>query len=199
MFKFFKRKATPAQAQRSFSAVTSNRLTLDWVTSSLSQDGELRGNLTTLRNRSRDLERNNEWVKGFLRSLENNVLGEKGISLQVRSKEASGKMDEGANSRIEAGWKRWAKLGKCDVTGRHSFCDIQRLILRSIARDGEVLIRMMREPSGLKLQILEADLLDESYFQKLSNGNEVRFGVEFDQFRKPVAYYLRKPPGRHPI
>lgn len=195
MFKFLKRKATPAPAQRSFSAVQSNRLTLDWVTSTLSQDGEIRGNLATLRNRSRDLERNNEWVKGFLRSLENNVLGEKGISLQVRSKEPSGKLDEAANSRIEAAWRQWCKMGRCDVTCRHSFYDVQRLILRSIARDGEVLIRMMREPSGLKLQVLEADLLDESYFRKLDNGREVRFGVEFNEYRKPVAYYLL---GNHP-
>lgn len=193
---FFKSKAKGHEVKkRSFKAVQSNRLTLDWVTSCLSQDGELRGNLATLRNRSRDLERNNEWVKGFLRSLENNVLGEKGIGLQVRSREANGQLDELANTRIETAWKQWSRRGMCDVTGKHSLCDLMRLALRSIARDGEVLIRLIRETSGLKIQVLEADLLDESYFSKTDEGNEIRFGIEFDQYRRPVAYHML---GNHP-
>jgi|DEB0MinimDraft_6_1074348.scaffolds.fasta_scaffold02507_4 lambda family phage portal protein len=193
---FFRKKAPlPELKKRRFNAVSSNRLTLDWVTSGLSQDGELRGNLCTLRNRSRDLERNNEWVKGFLRSLENNVVGEKGIGLQVRSKEASGKLDEVANTKIENAWKQWGRRGNCDVTGKHSLRDLQRLILRSIARDGEVIIRKVTTQDGLRLQVLEADLLDESYFHTLANGHEIRFGIEFDQFRKPVAYHML---GNHP-
>ncbi len=199
MISFFKKRLSrtkPTTAEkRSFKAAAGGRLTLDWVTSCLSSDGELQGKLQTLRNRSRDLERNNEWVKGFLRSLENNTLGEKGVSLQVRSREMNGQLDEVANSKIEASWKRWGKVGKCEITGKHSYCDIQRLVLRSIARDGEVLIRLIRESSGLRLQILEADLLDDTYNARASNGNEIRFGVEFDQYRRPVAYHLL---GNHP-
>jgi lambda family phage portal protein len=196
MIQFFKTRFSPKRAEkRSFSATSSSRLTMDWITASLSPDGELEGKLSTMRNRSRDLERNNEWVKGFLRSLENNTLGEKGISLQVRSKEASGKLDELANTKIETAWKQWGKVGSCEISGRHSWGDVQRLVLRSIARDGEVVIRLIRESSGLKLQVLEADLIDDSYNGRADNGNEIRFGVEFDQYRKPVAYYLL---GNHP-
>ena len=193
--KRFSRTKPTATEKRSFKAAASNRLTLDWVTSCLSSDGELQGKLPILRDRSRDLERNNEWVKGFLRSLENNTLGERGISLQVRSKELNGNLDEVANSKIEAAWKRWGKVGQCEITGKHSFCDVQRLVLRSIARDGEVMIRMIRESSGLKLQVLEADLLDDSYNDRASNGNEIRFGVEFNAYRRPVAYHML---GNHP-
>lgn len=196
MIGFFKRKFQPKkEAKRGFAATASSRLTLDWITASLSSDGEIKGKLPILRDRSRDLERNNEWVKGFLRSLENNTLGEKGISLQVRAKELNGKLDEIANSKIERAWKQWGKMGNCEVTGRHSWCDFQRLTLRSIARDGEVIIRLIREASGLKLQILEADLLDETYNVRLEGGNEIRFGIEFDQYRRPVAYHLL---GNHP-
>ena len=198
MIEFFKRafsKEKPAIAQRSYKASTSSRLSIDWITDSLSGDAELLGQLPTLRNRSRDLERNNEWVKGFLRSLENNVLGEKGISLQVRSKEASGKLDELANSKIETAWKQWGRVGNCEVTGKHSWRDVQALVLRSIARDGEVLIRKIKESSGLKLQVLEADLLDDQYNGKAANGNEIRFGVELDTYRRPVAYHML---GNHP-
>jgi len=193
--KFFGRKKEQKAAQRSFKSANLSRLTLDWVTASLSQDGELKGKLPILRDRSRDLERNNEWVKGFLRSLENNVLGEKGVSLQVRSQEPNGKLDEVANSKIGRAWKQWGKTGRCEVTGRLSFSDVQRLILRCIARDGEVIVRMIRSASGLQLQILEADLLDDTYHARTAEGNEIRFGIEYDSFRRPIAYHLL---GNHP-
>lgn len=197
MIDYLKRKFFPVkkEAKRVFTAASTGRLTIDWVTSTLSSDAEMKGKLPLLRNRSRDLERNNEWVKGFLRSLENNVLGEKGIGLQVRSREPDGRLDEVANTNIERAWKMWGRPGKCEVTGRHSWCDVQRLVLRSIARDGEVIIRMIRESTGLRLQVLEADLLDDSYNAKAPNGNEIRFGVEFDYYRRPVAYHML---GNHP-
>ena len=196
MIQYLKRKFSPPKtAVRRFNATQSSRLTLDWITACLSQDGELKGQLPILRDRSRDLERNNEWVKGFLRSLENNTLGEKGVSLQVRAKEPSGQLDEVANNIIERAWKQWSKVGNCEVTGRLSWVDVQRLILRCIARDGEVLIRMIKKSTGLCLQILEADLLDDSYNARADNGNEIRFGVEFDSYRRPVAYHLL---GNHP-
>jgi len=196
MIQYLKRKFSPPKtAVRRFNATQSSRLTLDWITACLSQDGELKGQLPILRDRSRDLERNNEWVKGFLRSLENNTLGEKGVSLQVRAKEPNGQLDEVANNIIERAWKQWSKVGNCEVTGRLSWVDVQRLILRCIARDGEVLIRMIKKSTGLCLQILEADLLDDSYNARADNGNEIRFGVEFDSYRRPVAYHLL---GNHP-
>lgn len=191
-----KRFFGPAKAdKRSFKAAEGSRLTLDWITEGLSGDASLKGKLPVLRNRSRDLERNNEWVQGFLRSLNNNVLGESGVTLQVKAKEFDNSLDKLANSKIEQAWKKWGKMGNCEVTGKLSFIDVQNLSLRCIARDGEVLIRKIRDPEGLKLQIIEADVLDDSYNTRLSNGNEVRFGVELDKFRKPVAYHLL---GNHP-
>lgn len=190
------RSAPPkAGGTRNFTASKIGRTTLDWIVSPLSPDAAMRGHLTAIRTRSRDLERNNEWVRGFLRSLENNVLGENGISLQMRVKETSGKFDEVANDKIEMAWWQWGRPGKCEVTGRLSWCDLQRLGLRCLARDGEVLVRKIREAGGLRLQIIEADLLDVEDNWRAANGNDVRFGVELDRYRRPVAYHLRT---RHP-
>ena len=75
---FFRRSA-PVKAARSFNAANGSRLTLDWIMSPLSADAELNGKLAALRSRSRDLERNNEWARGFFRTLENNTIGENGI------------------------------------------------------------------------------------------------------------------------
>jgi len=44
----------------------------------------------------------------------------------------------------EEGFKAWSKKGICEVTGKYSFRDIQNLVITSIARDGEVLVRYVR-------------------------------------------------------
>jgi len=209
MFKFFTRSKPQPKAEiegkpnvsivgsrRNFAAANTNRLVEDWFQMPLSPDAAAYGKLQILRDRSRDLERNNPWVRGFLRTLENNVIGDSGIALQMRVKDdKSGKLDEVANNILEDAWSRWNRVGNCTVCGRHTWRDLQKLIIRSIARDGEVLIRKVVTKTGLKLQILEADLLDDHYNVILDNGNIVRFGVEMDQFRAPVAYYLL---GQHP-
>jgi lambda family phage portal protein len=189
------RRAEPKAVSRNFSASKLGRTTLDWIVSPLSPDAAMRGHLVAIRARARDLERNNEWVRGFLRSLENNVLGESGISLQMRVREPNGRFDEIANDRIELAWHQWGRPGKCDLSRRHSWIDLQRLALRCLARDGEVLARKVRTAAGLRVQIIEADLLDTEDNRRLENGNDIRFGVELDANRSPVAYHLLN---RHP-
>lgn len=189
------RRSAP-KAARSYTAANSSRLTLDWIMSPLSADAALNGKLPAMRSRSRDLERNNEWARGFFRTLENNTIGEMGISLQMRVRDpGSETFDEIANDKIETAWWQWGRVGKCTVCGRHSWRDLQRLVVRSLARDGEILIRKIRKRDGLRLQIIESDLLDESANFTTANGNEVRFGVECNGDRMPVAYHLL---GRHP-
>jgi lambda family phage portal protein len=185
----------PRAGKRSFKATGGGRLTMDWIVAPLSADAAMQGHLPTMRNRARDLERNNEWVRSFLRCCENNVIGENGITLQMRVQDPTGRFDEIANDRIELAWWQWGRPSRCDVSGRHSWRDLQRLILRSIARDGEVLVRKIRTRDGLRLQVIEADLLDETDSRRAPNGNEVRFGVELDANRRPVAYHML---GRHP-
>jgi lambda family phage portal protein len=184
-----------AKASRSFAAAGSSRLTLDWAISPLSADAAMRNSLGPLRSRSRDLERNNEWVRGFLRTLENNVIGEAGIALQLRIKDPTGKLDEIANDKIETAWWQWGRKGSCTVCGKHSWIDVQKLILRTIARDGECLIRKVVTRQGIKLQLIEADMLDNDLHQTAGNGNQIRYGVEMDSARTVTAFWLL---GRHP-
>jgi lambda family phage portal protein len=67
------------------------------------------------------------------------------------------------------------------------------LWLETLARDGEVLVRLVRNwPNrwGFALQILEADRLDLNLNQLLDNGNRIRMGVEIDEWERPVAYWM---------
>jgi lambda family phage portal protein len=190
------RRPAASKGERSFTASSSSRLNADWITSPLSADAAMRGSLGAIRSRTRDLERNNEWWRGFLRTLENNVVGEMGISLQLRVKDpGTGKLDEVANDKLETAWWQWGRKGKCTLCKRHTWRDFQRIVIRAIARDGEIVIRKVRTPQGLRLQIIEADILDTDANFIASNGNEVRFGVETDADGAVVAYHLL---GRHP-
>jgi lambda family phage portal protein len=124
-----------------------------------------------------------------------NVVGANGIRIQVRKRNDDGSLDSVGNRIIEQAWHQWGRTGFCTVDGRISWNQAQRLFLETLARDGEVLIQKIKNPAGnpfgFSLKFLEADYLDEGYDARLSNGNEVRMGVELDKRTgKPLNYYL---------
>lgn len=200
---FFKRKK-PVPQKRGFQAAQYNRLVNDWVTTNASIDSELRGSLRTLRNRTRDLCKNNDYAKNALRAIENNVVGQ-GVRLQSQVVQNNGrnanKLNEKVNAAIESAWANWGKKDSCHTAGILSFSDIERQLISSVAESGEVFIRIVRKNFGrskipFALEIIEADLLDENHNEILRNGREVRFGIERDEWQRPVAYYfLDKHPG----
>ena len=179
--------------QRSYAAAKVGRLTNDWTTAVTSANKEIKGDLKTLRARARQLERDNDYVRRYLKALENNVLGSTGIKLQAKSKDLDGTFDTFANDRIERAWEQWGKSASCTVNQRQTWMDVQRVVLRSVARDGSVMIRKVRgfdNDFRFALQVLESDLLDTDYNHKLPNGNVVRMGIELDAFERPVAYHI---------
>lgn len=196
---FWKSKTPKVMQQRSFEGARHSRLTADWLTGQKSLDHDLRYQLQTLINRSRSLEENNEYVAGFLRLLENNVLGANPFVLQMKIKEPDGRHDRIAEQAIEDAWKDWAKPANCTTSGMMSLADVYRVALRGMARDGAPLIRKHTGRQygkyGFQLQPLDIDYLDVEHNEELRNGNLVRMGVEVDGFGRAVAYHLL---GSHP-
>lgn len=82
-------KKKPAKSEKSFSGGSISRQSRSWVLSGLSADSEIRDGLFTLRNRCRDLERNNDYARGFGEDVEANTLGSEGVLLQMKIKEES--------------------------------------------------------------------------------------------------------------
>lgn len=207
----FKKKKTlpkPIQQLRSYDSALANRLNADWNTSSNTANEEIYGAYLLTKNRARDLERNNAWVKGALDYLETQVIGT-GQRFRAEPRNSDGKIDQEAKKIIEEAWNDFCKPQNCEVTGRYSFQDLERLTLRSRKRDGEFLVRIdinSRYKYGFKLQILESDLLDfELNTSNKGNRNRIRMGVELDSLDRAVAYwvYSQNPnsvqmrPGRH--
>lgn len=200
---FFSRKRQTkkgtSRLKRSFLAASSSRLYSDFDNSERSADSEIKPVLRKMRARSRDLARNNEYVKCYLDLLKTNVIGENGFSLQVKAKNSVGKLDQRGNQEIEAAWFNWCRKGKCTVDAQSSFIDVQRQVIEATARDGECFIIKHRGKElthSFGIQVLEADMLDDQKNGRLSNGNEVRMGVEVNSFKRPVAYhFLQAHPG----
>ena len=189
--------------RRGYDATQGGRLYADWFAQATSSDAEIRNSIRKLIDRSRDLERNNDYQRGFLLACERNVLGAIRADLRMDAGEyvfAKGKPpvwtpDRVANSAIELAWTEWSKKGTCTVCGKYSWRDVKRLAVRSTPRDGNFLARKIRGAEarnrfGFALQLWEIDCLDLQKFELLKGGNEIRFGIEMDSYRRPVAYWL---------
>jgi len=202
MFDFLKRKpeAAPRRVEprmrRNFASAATGRLTADWPVTGVMLDESIRRDLRALRTRSRKLAMDSDYMKGFLRTIERNIIGADGVGVRWRVKRADGSIDP-LNEEVRAAFKDWCEVGVATVCGMHSFRDVEGLAARVMGRDGEFIIREIRgfqNGFGYALQVLPADLLDETYNDTLRNGNTVRMGVERDKWLRPVAYHFRQTP-----
>ena len=193
-----KRKAQSAQAaprRRMYQGAQFSRLTADWVTSNTSADSEVYGSAQKLRDRARQLCRDNDYARQALRAIEGNVIGQ-GIPFQSQVRmQRGGKLDTGINDAIEAAWKRWSYAQHCHTGGKLCFADIERLVIRACAESGEVFVRLVRQSFGgstipLAMEVIEADQLDDGLNGRSQQGNEIRMGVEVDGWGRPIAYHF---------
>ena len=189
-FKFGSKK----KQKRSYEGAKTSRFLADFVQQTRSADDEIRFTLRQLRDRTRELYRNNEYAKRFVNLMVTNIVGNQGMVLQNRSKDANNELDFVANSIIESRWKEWSKVGNCTTDKKFSFHDALKMVVQSLFVDGEVLIQMVRDKSNrylFALKFLDIDLLDEEKNEVLPNGNAIRMGVELEKDTdRPVAYHL---------
>ena len=144
---------------------------------------------STLRNRARDLARNNPWAARGISALVNNSVGY-GIQAQWKGR------------RAQAQWMAWADSADCDATGMTNFAGLQQLAFRTMVESGECLVRLRPRLSSdglaapFQIQILEPDHLVETLDGPTKVGGLISRGIEYDGIGRRVAYYLyRTHPG----
>lgn len=183
---------------RSYSGAKRGRLHGDWQALGTSANSEVYPALATLRNRSRDLCRNDDYARGIIRNILKNVIYT-GIGFQAQIKQVKDNKvnDNKANTAIEEGFEYWSKKNYCDVSGQSSFAELQQLAFKSYLETGEVFIRKIKQSFGgckipFALEIIEADQVAEDYNCNAPNGNQIIMGVELDKWKRPVAYWMRE-------
>ena len=204
IFKNKKNNQAPAKGHyvvikpKAYEAAKVNRLTWSWNTYKYTADQIIYKFLKVLVARSCNEYMNDPHAVKFLSLLENNVIGDKGISLQAQAKDQNGELDQKANEAHEKAWKEWQKAKYCDVKQQQNFIGLCKLAIKTCAREGECLIRIVKGKNagawGFALQLIDPRRLDidKNDVSIQPNGNFIRFGIEFNSYGKPLKYYIKR-------
>ena len=182
-----RQRAAIAMLARSYEGARVGRRTEGWVVAGSSANAEIGTALSRLRDRSRDLVRNNPYAAKAVQAVVSNLVGT-GILPRARSGDAA------VNEAADKLWARFAE--SCDADGLTDFSGLQALIVRAMAESGECLVRIRERriedglPVPLQLQLLEPDHLDAGKTGDLPNGGFVVQGVEFDPLGRRRAYWM---------
>lgn len=210
-------KQVKSDGQRMFAAAMVSRLTADWPISISSANAEILISAIATRSRMRQLERDDDYMRRMLRLFQNNIIGHQGIMLMMKMKDPSApakspvnpdptkpppkpkpQYDTEGNAMVQNAWKKYLRRENCTVSRNMSGVQLQRLVVRCVKRDGAIMLRRYR---GFKndfryaVQPLEIDYLNFYNCGRAENGNLIQFGIEYDEFQAPAAYYILS---RHP-
>lgn len=162
-----------------YDAAGNQRRVSSWKTGSTDATSEITPALINLRNRSRDLRRNNPIANRIIRVFANQIVGT-GVLLSCEDAE------------LLKVYNDWAWSTNCDFNNSLNFYALQHLILECLVENGEVLIRMRIVKSDgipLSIEVLEPDFLA---LDKTDEKKNLINGIQFDSEGKPTTYYLYK-------
>ena len=174
---------------RDYDAAGYGRVNAGWRVHNESAEITDRNSRDVVRARARDLERNSDIAQSVIYAYKRNVVG-KGYTLRSRTE------NDALNKQIEKTWKRWCKARNCDVTGEQTFNEILRMIVERKKVDGGMIVLYRYTPGGVvpfKLQTLEVDELDTNQTRPNTRGNRVVGGIEYNEYRRAVGYWIRHP------
>lgn len=184
------RRASARLALRAYDGAAVGLRTEGWITPATSADTEIAMGLPRLRDRSRDLIRNNPHAKKAVNVWTNNLVGS---GIIPRAKSGNETLDKAANEL----WETWSK--QADAQGNNSNVPgLMDLAVRTMVSGGEALIRRRprRAEDGLavplQLQVMEGDFLDHNKTGPTIGGRRAKNGVEFDAIGRRSAYWLFK-------
>jgi lambda family phage portal protein len=193
-------RARARQAIRVYEGADRGRRGAAWQATGSSANGELQNALAPLRDRSRDLARNNPWASRMLDIMSSHIVGNGIVPV---SNTGSDKID----NRVNSLWEDF--VDQADVTGCLSFYAMQDLAVRSMIESGDVAGRFidteLRDSTAVpfQIQLLESDFIDasrEGLFALAADDKAVgvkrsRLGVGLGDYDRWLGLWLYQ---RHP-
>ena len=189
-------RAVMAMVGSYIGAARNRRATSQWNPKLGDADADIIYDLATLRDRSRDLNRNAPIAIGATSTCLTNVVGT-GLKLQSRiDREALGMSDEDADAwenKAEREYRLWAESRECDRSRQWNMATLQELAFRQTLEAGEIFVAMPRierigSPYKLKLHLIEADRVCNENNAK--DSETLIQGVEKDENGAPVRYHI---------
>lgn len=144
---------------------------------------------TVLLSHARRLYANVGFVRGVVRDLEMFATGPNGLTPKSRS------VDHEWNDAADAWFLEWAKI--CDVSGRFTFRDLQKMALMLTVVDGDCGLILTETPNGYpKLQFIEAHQIGNSStsvqaYPEQADSNNLQDGIWVDRKTgRPYRYRI---------
>lgn len=184
-----------------YGASHTKKTLMGWLYGGGSAREDIQDNLSTLRQRCRDLYMGVPLATGALKTCRTNVVGS-GLKLKSQiDYEALEMTEEDARaleSKIEREFALWADSPACDLERLDNFCELQQLAFLNWLMSGDVIATLpvtkrVNMPYDLRVCLIEAD--------RLSNPNgtvdpHIVGGVETNDAGEVVAYHISK---HHPL
>ena len=154
-------------------------------------NSSIKQSAVSLREQARALDQNHDIVIGILDKMEERVIGSRGIHIEPQPLKLTGDVDEALAEEIRKKWAEWSV--RPEVTGQFTRPELERILLRTWLRDGEVFIQLVRGTvAGLKhgtdiafsLEALEPDFVP---MWQSDTANVIQ-GIEVNAWRRPVSY-----------
>jgi lambda family phage portal protein len=154
----------------------------------------------TLREQARFLEENHDLVNGILTVLVNNTVGPEGITVEPLPRNADGSVNRDLADELSLLYDDWSRHP--EVTGEYTRPAMERLLARSLYRDGEVFVQHLsgrvpflqhRTQVPYSVEMLEADMVPMDHPDNVQHNNFQ--GVIKNNWGQPIAYqvYMRHP------
>ncbi|MBZ3683714.1 MULTISPECIES: phage portal protein [Providencia] len=150
----------------------------------------------SLREQARWLDNNHDLVIGILDKMEERIVGSKGIIVEPQPLSLTGQIHDDLAKQIRTAWSEWSI--RPEVTGQFTRPMLERLLVRTWIRDGEVFAQLVRgnqkgldKQSGIPfwLEALEPDFvpihLDDT-------GKNIRQGIQLNDWGRPQTYFVYK-------
>lgn len=161
-----------------------------------SADGALFAAGASLREQARWLDENHDIVIGLLDKLEERIVGAAGIQVEPQPLGGDGRLHEEFAALLSDRWAKWSV--RPEVTGMFTRPEMERMMLRSALRDGEVFAQLVRGAAPgvqhstdvlFSLEMLEADFVPLNV-NSAAPGQLIRQGVHVNNWGRATGYQV---------
>lgn len=174
--------------ERAYDAARMDHRTSSWHTAGSSANAEIASGEERVRNRSRDLVRNNGYALQIVETIADHVVGTGIVSAPIGLRGRNLKRAQSAYA---------AFVENCDFDGDQDLNGLLWSAEKGKNESGSALIRFRRQSFDgsatvppLKLQLLEPDFIDTMKDGFLSGGGLIDRGIEYDSEGRRVAFWL---------
>lgn len=171
---------------RNYEGASHGRHHRNWRASGATADTLIARDGQTLRDRSRDLVRNNPLAAKIVTTHANNLVGH---GIVPRAKTGDEKQDKAINDLFE----EWQKVS--NVAGTMDFYGTCYMMARVMVQDGEVFARRRRRrandglPVPLQIQVLDSEFCDW-HKTTVQGQNTIINGIEYDMLGRRRGYWM---------